>query len=44
VLVDADPSTRWLGGLISNDQPPEYAPVAEPTDLPPAEVPAEQAT
>lgn len=44
LLVDADPSTRWLSGLISGGQLPEQAPVAEPKDLPPTEVPAEQTT
>jgi AI-2 transport protein TqsA len=44
LLIDADPSTRWLGGLISGGKLPEHAPVAESTDLPPTEVPAEQAT
>jgi AI-2 transport protein TqsA len=41
-LLDADPSTRWLGGLISGDQLPEHAATNEPADLPPAEVPTEQ--
>lgn len=42
LLLDADPSTRWLGGLISGDQLPEHAdPPAEPEQLAPAEPPAE---
>lgn len=42
LLLDADPSTRWLGGLISGDQLPEHAdPPAEPEPLSPAEPPAE---
>lgn len=45
LLLDADPSTRWLSGLISGDQLPEHAPVAEePADeVQPGEVAAEQA-
>jgi len=43
LLIDADPSTRWLGGLISGDQLPEHAPATEPMGLPATtEVPAEQ--
>ncbi|MFC6160125.1 AI-2E family transporter [Kribbella jiaozuonensis] len=46
LLLDADPSTRWLGGLISGDQLPEDAPPAEEeaaaADLPPTEVATEQ--
>jgi AI-2 transport protein TqsA len=38
LLLDADPSTRWLGGLISGDQLPEDAPAVEPAESPPAEV------
>ena len=38
VLVDADPSTRWLGGLISGSKVPDDAPTVKPADLPPAEV------
>ncbi|HET6988955.1 MAG TPA: AI-2E family transporter [Kribbella sp.] len=34
LLLDADPSTRWLSGLISGSQPPE--PIADPA---PAELP-----
>ena len=45
LLIDADPSTRWLGGLISGHRLPEHAPAAEPRDLPvTTEVPAEQTT
>ncbi|MGW1339531.1 AI-2E family transporter [Kribbella sp. NPDC002412] len=45
LLLDADPSTRWLSGLISGDQLPEHAPVAEPAEeeVQPGEVAAEQA-
>ena len=43
LLLEADPSTRWLSGLISGGPLPEDAPTAEPADLPPAEVAAEQA-
>jgi predicted PurR-regulated permease PerM len=44
MLLDADPSTRWLSGLISGAPPPEGdAPTAERADPPPAEVAAEQA-
>jgi predicted PurR-regulated permease PerM len=42
LLLDADPSTRWMSGLVSGDQLPEHAPTAEPAELPAAEVPAEQ--
>ncbi|MFD3401469.1 AI-2E family transporter [Kribbella sp. NPDC058693] len=46
LLLDADPSTRWLGGLISGDQLPEDAPPVEEeeeaADLPPTEVATEQ--
>jgi len=39
VLVDADPSTRWLGGVISGSKvPDDDAPTVKPADLPPAEV------
>ncbi len=43
LLLEADPSTRWLGGLISGAPLPEDAPTAEPADLPPADLTAEQA-
>ncbi|MFI7061293.1 AI-2E family transporter [Kribbella sp. NPDC050124] len=39
LLLDADPSTRWLSGLISGGQPPEHAPAVEPAEVPPGEVP-----
>ncbi|WP_371402100.1 AI-2E family transporter [Kribbella sp. NBC_00662] len=42
LLLDADPSTRWLNGLISGDQLPEHAPTVEPADLPAAEAATEQ--
>ncbi|MEI8412272.1 MULTISPECIES: AI-2E family transporter [unclassified Kribbella] len=42
LLMDADPSTRWMGGLISGDPLPEDAQAATSADLPPAEVAAEQ--
>ena len=42
LLLDADPSTRWLNGLISGDQLPEDVPTVEAADLPPAEVATEQ--
>jgi predicted PurR-regulated permease PerM len=42
LLLDADPSTRWLDGLISGDQLPEHAPTVEPADLPAAEAATEQ--
>jgi predicted PurR-regulated permease PerM len=38
LLLDADPSTRWLSGLISGA--PKDTPTAERADLPPAEVAA----
>ncbi|TCC48975.1 AI-2E family transporter [Kribbella capetownensis] len=41
LLLDADPSTRWLSGLISGDQLPGDAPPAEPAELPPGDVAAE---
>jgi predicted PurR-regulated permease PerM len=42
LLLDADSSTRWLGGLISGDQLPEHADAPdEPEPLSPAEPPAE---
>ena len=41
VLVDADPATRWLGGLISLEPLPEHAedndPAETSADLPPVE-------
>jgi predicted PurR-regulated permease PerM len=43
LLLEADPSTRWLGGLVSNAPLPEDAPTAERADLPPAEIAVEQA-
>jgi len=41
LLLDADPSTRWISGLISGGQTPENAPKAEPAELPAGEVAAE---
>ncbi|MFI6830045.1 MULTISPECIES: AI-2E family transporter [unclassified Kribbella] len=42
LLLDADPSTRWLGDLISGGQLPEdTTPPAKPAELPPGEVAAE---
>ena len=44
LLLEADPSTRWLGGLISGAPLPEDdASTAEPIDLPPGDVATEQA-
>ncbi|WP_329000142.1 AI-2E family transporter [Kribbella sp. NBC_00709] len=43
LLLDADPSTRWVGGLISGDRLPEDVPTVEAADLPAAEVATEQA-
>ena len=43
LLLDADPSTRWLGGLISGDQLPEHSPARPEEAAPPAaEVPTER--
>jgi len=43
LLLDADPSTRWLGGLISGDQLPEHSPApTEQAAPPPAELPTER--
>jgi predicted PurR-regulated permease PerM len=36
LLLDADPSTRWLSGLISGEQSREPAPAAEPATAEPA--------
>lgn len=41
LLLDADPCTRWMGGLISGDPLPEDAPTETSADLPPAEVTTE---
>jgi len=46
LLIDADPSTRWLGGLISGDQLPEHAEGTDRADTsadepPPAEQPTD---
>ena len=41
LLLDADPSTRWLSGLISGTQRPEDAPAVEPAVVPPPEVTTE---
>ncbi|WP_328521059.1 AI-2E family transporter [Kribbella sp. NBC_00359] len=43
LLLEADPSTRWLAGLISGAPSPEDAPTAEAADLPPGDVAAERA-
>jgi AI-2 transport protein TqsA len=43
LLLEADPSTRWLAGLISGAPSPEDAPAAEAADLPPGDVAAERA-
>jgi predicted PurR-regulated permease PerM len=46
LLLDADPSTRWLSGLISGGQLPEQAEDTDaadvPADLPPAADPGER--
>ncbi|MFI5694755.1 AI-2E family transporter [Kribbella sp. NPDC051586] len=42
LLLDAAPSTHWLAGLISGGPLPEETPPAEPAELPPDEVAAEQ--
>ncbi|MFG1813636.1 AI-2E family transporter [Kribbella sp. NPDC049174] len=42
LLLDADPSTRWMGGLISGDPVLEKAADPAPDGAPPAEVPAER--
>jgi AI-2 transport protein TqsA len=38
LLLDADPSTRWLSGLVSGDGPSEDAPAVEPVEVSSAEV------
>jgi AI-2 transport protein TqsA len=43
LLLDADPSTRWLSALISGGGSTKDTATAEPADLPAAEVAAEQA-
>ncbi|TCO20424.1 putative PurR-regulated permease PerM [Kribbella steppae] len=42
LLLDADPSTRWMGGLISGTPVLDKAADPAPEGVPPAEVPAEQ--
>jgi AI-2 transport protein TqsA len=41
LLLDADPSTRWMGGLISGDPVRAQTEDSAPAEAPPADVPAE---
>ncbi len=43
LLLDADPSTRWLTGLISGSPLPQATPDPPPVELPPAKVQPEPA-